>query len=358
MNCDGVRDLLSAYLDGELSPGELLRVEQHLRRCHACADEVDSLRQTVALVASLEEVELPVGFHAQLHDRLVALGPPAAAVRRVGSATSRQRQVRRWAVPAAAAAAVFAMGLTAYSTLSGPGTPAGLVATSQFDPKSLVAENPQQGNTNPNPTIDPNKTIETAQNTLPATGTGSNDTKQSGTAQQQQTGTKQPDTPFDPTVGQTMKDGGAGTATQGTNTPSTPAPAVIQYAASIAVAKDDAKIATLKSEYALSQPVNGGLMFTVPAQSFEAIVARVKELFPNAQVTSQNVDLGKDIAAADAKLTVLRAELDQLQKQTKLDVEEQARLKADIKQAEDDRQLFVDQAKTATVTLTFQTAAQ
>jgi hypothetical protein len=355
MNCDGVRDLLSAYLDGELSPGELLRVEQHLRRCHACADEVDSLRQTVALVASLEEVELPVGFHAQLHDRLVALGPPAAAVRRVGSATSRQRQARRWAVPAAAAAAVFAVGLTAYSTLSSPGT--GMVATSHFTNNGPVAETTQQGNTAQNPTTsDPAKSGEIAQNTLPATGTGTTDIKPSGTTEQQ--GTKQNDTPFDPTVGQTAKNGGVGTATKDTTTTPPPAPAVIQYGALIAVAKDDAKIATLKSEYALSQPVNGGLMFTVPADSFETIVARVKELFPNAQVTSQNVDLGNDIAAADAKLTVLRAELDQLQKQTKLDLEEQARLKAEIKQAEDDRQLFVDQAKTATVTLTFQTAAQ
>lgn len=356
MNCDGVRDLLSAYLDGELSPGELLRVEQHLRRCHACADEVDSLRQTVALVASLEEVELPVGFHAQLHDRLVALGPPAAAVRRVGSATSRQRQVRRWAVPAAAAAAVFAMGLTAYSTLSGPGT--GMVATSQFDPKSLVAEKTQQGNTTQNPTIDPTKPSGDLAVVSPSgTGTNSPDTKPSG-AVKDQAPTPDVQTPPSDNLGNTGRNGGAGTATPNQNTTPTPAPAVIQYAASIAVAKDDAKIATLKSEYALSQPVNGGLMFTVPADSFEAIVARVKELFPNAQVTSQNVDLGKDIAAADTKLTVLRAELDQLQKQTKLDVEEQARLKAAIQQAEDDRQLLVDQAKTATVTLTFQTAAQ
>lgn len=109
MNCDGVRDLLSAYLDGELSPGELLRVEQHLRRCHLCADEVDSLRQVVSLVASLDEVEVPATFHAQLHDRLVAIGPPVG-VRRTPPAW--QRQIRQWALPAAAAAAVVAVGLT------------------------------------------------------------------------------------------------------------------------------------------------------------------------------------------------------------------------------------------------------
>jgi hypothetical protein len=114
MNCDGVRGLLSAYLDGELSPGELLRVEQHLRRCHACADEVDSLRQTLALVAALDEVEIPATFHASLHDRLVALGPPMATGRRTRVIPEWQRNVRRWAVPAAAAAAALAIGLSSY----------------------------------------------------------------------------------------------------------------------------------------------------------------------------------------------------------------------------------------------------
>lgn len=111
MNCDGVRGLLSAYLDGELSPGELLRVEQHLRRCHACADEVDALRQTISLVQSMDEVEVPASFRVSLHERLVALGPPVA-VRRVPAARTWQRSLRTWAMPAAAAAAVLAVGIS------------------------------------------------------------------------------------------------------------------------------------------------------------------------------------------------------------------------------------------------------
>ncbi|MFZ5824504.1 MAG: zf-HC2 domain-containing protein [Bacillota bacterium] len=106
MNCDGVRGLLSAYVDGELSAGELLRVEQHLRRCHWCADEVDALRQTIALVASLEEVEVPAAFRIQLHNRLVALGPPVKAGRIAVAHRSKRQDFRRWAVPAAAAAAL------------------------------------------------------------------------------------------------------------------------------------------------------------------------------------------------------------------------------------------------------------
>jgi hypothetical protein len=130
MNCDGVSDLLSAYLDGELVPGELLRVEQHLRRCHACADSVTSLRQTIALVASLDEVDVPAAFHAKLHSRLVAMGSPVAA-RHKSTAASWQRNVRTWAIPAVAAAAALAFawsntppgqlpGLTVASYMSNP----------------------------------------------------------------------------------------------------------------------------------------------------------------------------------------------------------------------------------------------
>ncbi|HYG60179.1 MAG TPA: anti-sigma factor, partial [Symbiobacteriaceae bacterium] len=137
MNCDGVRNLLSAYLDGELSAGELLRVEEHLRRCHCCADEVDSLRQTIALVASLEEVDLPSSFQVQLRQRLVALGPPVAAVRRASVAPSWQRNVRRWAMPAAAAAAVVAISLTALS----PGD-VNIIGTGTAEHKLLPAEKP------------------------------------------------------------------------------------------------------------------------------------------------------------------------------------------------------------------------
>lgn len=113
MNCDGVRGLLSAYLDGELSPGELLRVERHLSRCPMCADEVDSLRQTIALVASLDEVEVPPSFHTRLHERLAAADPPAVRGRRRTGTGGWQRYAFRWVVPAAAAAAAFAIGLTA-----------------------------------------------------------------------------------------------------------------------------------------------------------------------------------------------------------------------------------------------------
>lgn len=140
MNCDGVRGLLSAYVDGELSAGELLRVEQHLRRCHCCADDVDSLRQTIALVASLDEVEVPASFHTQLHERLAALGPPVVGARRTKAPVAPQRMIPKWVKPAAAAAAVLAIGLTSLQQVKDAGGLGTLVQV-QF-PSDLM---PKQG---------------------------------------------------------------------------------------------------------------------------------------------------------------------------------------------------------------------
>jgi hypothetical protein len=117
MNCDGVRDLLSAYVDGEATPGELLRVEQHLRRCPVCAEEVDALRQTIAMVASLEEVELPPGFREGLRARLAEVSisrQPELPVRPAWG-----RHLRRWALPAAAAAALALASSGVYNQVAG-----------------------------------------------------------------------------------------------------------------------------------------------------------------------------------------------------------------------------------------------
>ncbi|BAD39831.1 zf-HC2 domain-containing protein [Symbiobacterium thermophilum] len=150
MNCDGVRPLLSGYIDQELSAGELLRVEQHLRRCHACAAEVDALRQTVALVASLDEVEVPATFHAQLRQRLMSEDPPIARVHTAGRGRNRLHSFQRWAIPAAAAAA-FVIGAAGLNRFVPPAAqveppPGGAVVAA---PGSHVDTAEVPGTTNP-----------------------------------------------------------------------------------------------------------------------------------------------------------------------------------------------------------------
>ena len=54
-----LRELLSAYIDGEVSASETLRVEEHLSGCQECQDELASLRSTVGLLRRLPELAVP-----------------------------------------------------------------------------------------------------------------------------------------------------------------------------------------------------------------------------------------------------------------------------------------------------------
>ena len=57
-----LRELLSAYIDGEVSASETLRVEEHLARCQECQGELASLRSTVGLLRRLPEMAVPRSF--------------------------------------------------------------------------------------------------------------------------------------------------------------------------------------------------------------------------------------------------------------------------------------------------------
>ena len=51
-----LRDLLSAYIDGQVSESEAMRVEEHLSGCDECRRELGTLRATVALMGQLPEL--------------------------------------------------------------------------------------------------------------------------------------------------------------------------------------------------------------------------------------------------------------------------------------------------------------
>lgn len=53
MMCRRIHELLSGYIDGELSESESLKVQAHLDRCACCCDELESLRQTKLLLGEL-----------------------------------------------------------------------------------------------------------------------------------------------------------------------------------------------------------------------------------------------------------------------------------------------------------------
>lgn len=110
---------LSAYLDGELPPGERAEVEAHLATCAACAERLSSLAAVDAAFASLP-AEAPDGYFESLPSRV------SARLRE-----EPRRPARRLPVWAWAAAAVLVLSVVTPLTLrrSGvPPTPAGAPA--------------------------------------------------------------------------------------------------------------------------------------------------------------------------------------------------------------------------------------
>ncbi|MGQ9625309.1 MAG: anti-sigma factor family protein [Anaerolineae bacterium] len=57
-----VEDMLSAYIDGELSPEQVAQVEEHLRDCPRCAWHLETLRRTVELLRELPIALPPRSF--------------------------------------------------------------------------------------------------------------------------------------------------------------------------------------------------------------------------------------------------------------------------------------------------------
>lgn len=62
MKCEEIKELLSEYVDGELSAADAASVEEHLAGCEACRAELEALRQTAALVRSLPRADAPQGL--------------------------------------------------------------------------------------------------------------------------------------------------------------------------------------------------------------------------------------------------------------------------------------------------------
>ena len=69
MNCDNCRELLSAFIDDNLSPQENKSVEAHIAECTNCARELQELLNTVSLLTKLPKIEAPEGFHQQFKKR-------------------------------------------------------------------------------------------------------------------------------------------------------------------------------------------------------------------------------------------------------------------------------------------------
>jgi len=70
MECSRIKELLSDYMDGTLDAEARVRVEEHLKGCEGCRNELDSLRELVNELGSLPHVQAPEDFLARVHERI------------------------------------------------------------------------------------------------------------------------------------------------------------------------------------------------------------------------------------------------------------------------------------------------
>lgn len=66
MKCENYLELLSPYLDHELSTTEQDRLESHLNECSKCQEELEHLKWIMSSLDTLEDTPLPVDFHEKL----------------------------------------------------------------------------------------------------------------------------------------------------------------------------------------------------------------------------------------------------------------------------------------------------
>jgi len=74
IDCQQVREELSNYLEGDLTPQLRLQLESHLAGCSHCAAVHDGMRNVVQLLGDDKLLEVPEGFGERLYQRLLSEG--------------------------------------------------------------------------------------------------------------------------------------------------------------------------------------------------------------------------------------------------------------------------------------------
>jgi hypothetical protein len=72
MECKVIREKLSAFLEGAISPEEKRLIGEHLPTCQDCSNALEDLKKTEALLKGLEEVEPPAWLKQKVMARIRA----------------------------------------------------------------------------------------------------------------------------------------------------------------------------------------------------------------------------------------------------------------------------------------------
>ena len=68
LSCQEVVELVTAYLEGAMSPEDLARFDHHLSLCEGCVFYVEQIRMTIAAVGRIGQEDVP----PEVRDGLVA----------------------------------------------------------------------------------------------------------------------------------------------------------------------------------------------------------------------------------------------------------------------------------------------
>ncbi len=71
MKCKDARELIQAFIDNEITEGEKVQLETHLKKCEACQKVFDLAKKSKKLLTTnIVEEELPPYFEAKFWDRV------------------------------------------------------------------------------------------------------------------------------------------------------------------------------------------------------------------------------------------------------------------------------------------------
>jgi predicted anti-sigma-YlaC factor YlaD len=106
MKCSQVKRRLSAFLDGEVSEKEKLKISEHLKSCIDCQKELESLSYVSNFLDSLEEIEPSPYFIVRLKQR-IAEQESKRLIRLPFMEWARRYHLERIAIPVGVAASLF-----------------------------------------------------------------------------------------------------------------------------------------------------------------------------------------------------------------------------------------------------------
>ncbi len=65
-SCQELVELVTDFLEGALSPGDLRRFEEHIALCDACTEYLHQLRETIRIVGTITPDDLSLEAEAEL----------------------------------------------------------------------------------------------------------------------------------------------------------------------------------------------------------------------------------------------------------------------------------------------------